>query len=439
VVSSKFFPFLLDGFTTATILEHMFGVNGLLGELQRHEAAVARWCAALDPDTIPLEQVTAAYESLAHIEKLAAGARLRLAARVEASNEWRRAGHRTTAEWLARTTGVTTGAAHAELAASTRLGTLPAVADALRRGDLSTVQAAAVSDAAAVAPASAARLLERAGRSSVRELRDECARVKAAADPDADARYERIRRERSVHTYTDADGAWNLHARGPVHDGARFGAVLEALTDQRFRAAYAHGEHEPRGAYAFDALVGIADHNARAGRNLKYHTLVQVDLEALVRGAVDGDEVCEVAGVGPIPVRVARELLGESVLELMMTRGRDVATVVHLGRGPNAAQKLALLWSQPSCSRQGCDQTWTHTEVDHRLPWAQTHRTELHGLDRLCRHDHRLKTHHGWALVAGTGKRPMVPPGHPDHPDQRDDPDQRDHPDRSARTPAEPP
>jgi hypothetical protein len=28
-----------------------------------------------------------------------------------------------------------------------------------------------------------------------------------------------------------------------------------------------------------------------------------------------------------------------------------------------------------------------------------------------------VKTHHGWALVEGTGRRPMVPPGHPDHPD----------------------
>ena len=36
-----------------------------------------------------------------------------------------------------------------------------------------------------------------------------------------------------------------------------------------------------------------------------------------------------------------------------ITRGRDVATVVHLGRGPNAAQKIALLWSQPLCSREG--------------------------------------------------------------------------------------
>jgi hypothetical protein len=388
-------------------------------ELARQETAVAALCAALDPAGVPLAEAPAVYEALARMEKLVAGARLRMAARVEASHEWRRAGHRSAADWLARAVGVTNGAAHAELTASTRLATQPAVVAALRRGDLSTVQATAVTDAAAADPAAASRLLYRASRTSVRELRDECARVKAAADPDADARYERIRRERAVHTFTDQDGAWNLHARGPAHDGARFLAALEAVTDQRFRQAYEEGEQAPRAAYAFDALVGMADHTGRIQRT-KYRTLVRVDLAALVRGSLEGEECCEVTGVGPVPVRVARELLGDSVLELVITRGRDVASVVHLGRGPSAAQRLALLWSQPTCSRQGCDQTWAHAEVDHRVPWAETHRTELHGLDRLCRHDHRLKTNHGWALVAGTGKRPMVPPDHPDHPDHPD-------------------
>jgi hypothetical protein len=277
----------------------MFGANGMSGELKRHEAALGRWCAALDPDALPLDDVAGVYEALARLEKLAAGARLRLAARVEACDVWRRSGHRHAADWLARTTGVTTGTAHAELAASTRLGNLPAVDDALRRGELSTVQAAVVADAAAVAPATVGRLVEQAARASVRELRDTCARVKASADPDADARYERIRRDRSVRTYTDAEGAWNLHARGPAHEGAAFQAALDAVTDLRFRQAYRDGEPEPRTAYAFDALVTLATHTGAASRNVKYRALLRVDVAALVRGYVDGEECCEVAGVGP--------------------------------------------------------------------------------------------------------------------------------------------
>jgi hypothetical protein len=194
-------------------------------------------------------------------------------------------------------------------------------------------------------------------------------------------------------------------------------AALTPIIEEVFTRARSEGRRESTDAYAFDALVALADRRVEGtGPKVKHLALLRVDLEALVRGAAEGDERCEITGLGPVPVRVARELLGEAVLHLVITRGHDVATVVHLGRGPSAAQKVALMWMQPTCSRLGCDQPWIHAEVDHRTPWAATHQTVLRELDRLCQHDHRLKTHHGWALVRGHGKRELVPPGHPDHP-----------------------
>src|SRR4029453_16768181 len=122
----------------------------------------------------------------------------------------------------------------------------------------------------------------------------------------------------------------------------------------------------------------------------------------------------EIRGVGPVPVSVAEALLGRSVLHLVITRGVDVLNVTHLGRGPTAAQKIALAWASPGCTVQG---GWrTRTENDHREPWAQTRHTRLAELDPLCAHHHDLKTRSGWAVVDGTGKRPMVPPDDPRHP-----------------------
>ena len=146
----------------------------------------------------------------------------------------------------------------------------------------------------------------------------------------------------------------------------------------------------------------------------RFLALLRVDYEALVRGAVEGEERCEIGGIGPVPVRVARELLNESVLKLVVTRGVDVANLTHLGRGPSAAQRIALLWASPTCAAEGCNAV--RTEVDHRVEWAETHHTRLDELDPLCRHHHDRKTYDGWALVEGTGKRPMVPPGDPRHP-----------------------
>jgi hypothetical protein len=400
----------------------MFVSGAVLGDVKSHESALAGLCRELDPVSVPLSDATAVYESLARIEKLAAGAKLRMAKRVEDSNEWRRGGYRSPADWLARKSGTSTGSAQAELSTSARLESLPGVDDAVRGGELSSVQAAAIADAATVDPGAEDRLLRKAKRASIPELREECARTKAAADPDAEARYERIRRERSLRTFTDHEGAWNLHARGPVDAMAKVIAALQPIIDDVFTRARTDGRREAHDAYAFDALVELAERRTVAmpvdpeRPKIKYLGLLRVDVEALIRGAAAGDEFCEITGLGPIPVRVARELLGEAILKLVVTHGHDVATVVNLGRGPSAAQKIALLWSQPTCSRAGCDQTWTHAEVDHRTPWADTHQTVLGELDRLCKHDHRLKTHHGWALVNGVGKRDMVPPDHPSHP-----------------------
>ena len=134
-----------------------------------------------------------------------------------------------------------------------------------------------------------------------------------------------------------------------------------------------------------------------------------------MRGRVEGDELCEIAGVGPVPAGVARELLGDAVLKLVVTRGVDVVNVTHLGRGPTAAQRIALLWGNPACTNSACDNTLA-IQHDHRTPWVQVYETTVDNLDRLCSPCHRRKTHDGWALDCGAGRRPLVPPDDPRHP-----------------------
>ncbi len=150
--------------------------------------------------------------------------------------------------------------------------------------------------------------------------------------------------------------------------------------------------------------------------------LLRLDVEALRRGSVEGDEICEIAGLGPIPVSVARELLGDAVLKLVITKGVDVINVTHLGRSPTVAQQVALWWQSPTCTAEGCTRS-RRLENDHEIGWAKTHTTVLGDLDPLCTHEHRLKTVHGWALVPGTGKRPFVPPDDPRHPKNQPPPD----------------
>ena len=75
-------------------------------------------------------------------------------------------------------------------------------------------------------------------------------------------------------------------------------------------------------------------------------------------------------------------------------------------------------WLGVQCSRQGCGAT-RNLQIDHRMDWARIHVTELPSPRLALCPDHRRKTHDGWALVHGRGKRRMVPPDDPDHPANR--------------------
>ena len=118
----------------------------------------------------------------------------------------------------------------------------------------------AVADAATADPSASARLLRTARTTNLNELRAECLRTKAAADPDPDATYRRIHAAREARFYTDPEGARNLHVRGTVDRVSRIENALKPLVDELFKQAWAEGRPEPREAYVFDALVMLTEH-----------------------------------------------------------------------------------------------------------------------------------------------------------------------------------
>jgi hypothetical protein len=395
-------------------IEHMF---------ERVERAVAELGAAvaeLDADAIPPHSVMRIFELFDHAERHAASGKTLLGRRVDEVQQWKRAGYASAAEYVAAKSGSSVAAARDVLLTSSKLSGLPVLEDALRAGKLSGSQAVAIADAA-MTPGAQSRLVNDAQRTSLAELKQECLRTKAAADRNREATRARIHRERYLRCFTDAEGARNMHVRGPIDQVARIETALQPFIDREFEQARREDRREEREACAFDALTELvaAGGGAEASRSRSLRTmmLVRVDLEALQRGEVENDEVCEIPGVGPIAISAARAVLGESILKLVITRGVDVVNVTHLGRGPTDAQKIAVLFRQPVCIVEGCNRT--RIEFDHRTPWAQTHYTRVDDLQGPCHHHHRLKTVYGWELVDGTVKRPMVPPDDPRHPNNK--------------------
>src|SRR5262249_53970284 len=139
------------------------------------------------------------------------------------------------------------------------LPALPETQAALQRGDVSVTQARAITSAAVVDAGAESRLLRLAAKTNLNELRDACLKTRAATDPDPDATYRRIHQQRHGRDYTDGEGAWNLHLRGPADQGSKIMSALEPGIDAAFERARAEGRHEPREAYVFDAFVALAD------------------------------------------------------------------------------------------------------------------------------------------------------------------------------------
>src|SRR5262249_28662738 len=151
------------------------------------ERELALLVDALHPDDVALPDATDVWQAFDRVERLASSAKTLLARRVAQAGVWKRMGARSAAEHIAKLSGTTTSVARRTLETSQHIGTLPAVADAMRGGVLSAVQADAIAGAAASDPAAEGRLIAMAQTTNVTELREECLRTKAAADPDRDA------------------------------------------------------------------------------------------------------------------------------------------------------------------------------------------------------------------------------------------------------------
>jgi Domain of unknown function (DUF222)/HNH endonuclease len=374
--------------------------------------------AGFDPERVSGSDAAEVLEAYAEIERLAAAGKLLAARRVESSNIWRKAGHRSAAAHLAEATGTGLGPAITTLEAARQLGSLPTTDEAMRNGRLSESQVKEIAGAAAVRPDAEEELVDAAGRQPMSMLKLRCRRVKATG-PDGAGGYNAIHRGRYLRNWTDRDGAVRFDARLTPDEGARLVAVVKDQTDRLEAEARRAGLHDPRKALAADALLRLACSGtppatrsggpgaATSGPTAMVH--VRVDHAALMRGHAEVGELCEVPGIGPIPVEVARALAVDSVLSILVTDGVDVTTVAHAGRTIPAALRRALTERDPCCAVPGCD-VREALEIDHIRPVGDGGMTTLANLVRLCHWHHYLKTHQRHRIErSGSEWRWLVP------------------------------
>jgi hypothetical protein len=124
---------------------------------------------------------------------------------------------------------------------------------------------------------------------------------------------------------------------------------------------------------------------------------VTVDLPTLLGLAENPGQL---AGYGPIPAAVARELASDGRWKRFITEPQT-GNLLDFGREsyePPQQLKDFLIARDRTCRFPGCRRSALLSDLDHAESWESGGRTSAENIGALCRRHHRLKTHDGWTI-----------------------------------------
>jgi len=400
----------------------------LYGDLERTVGKMQEVVRKCTPESVSGDQARRFVECFAQAERAAASGVALFTPVVVDTGAYAKEGHASAQDWLGTLSGTSSGVAKGRLAAAERAAVDPSLKEALHEGGLSAAQLAVVTQTATEAPESTGDLLELVGKgASHQELTDAAARQKAAA---RSRETEHLRRARvHAHRHLRAHQVDSGGVRAEIFCDevawARLAPSIEARAKELWKAAGGSGGAEALEAYRLDAFfeqLGGADRSDgsdgsdgphRSSKGARGQAIVVIDAAALRRGTTEGDELCEIEGIGPVSVEAATELLSETSLRYIIREGFDIKTVTTLTRDVAAAIEAALIVRDRTCARPGCGKR-LGLETDHRdVDFSEDGPTELDNLVRLCPQCHDLKTYGGWRLEGAPGAWKWIAPAHP--------------------------
>jgi hypothetical protein len=384
---------------------------GTLATMRHHLEGLRKAASSVAPTQLSGPDAAAVVELGAEVERMGAALRTRFCLRVTRTGAFEGTGHKSAASWLAEVSGEPVGRAMGVLETAGHLEEAPEVAAAFQEGRLSLVQAGLAAAAGAMDPGAQGDLVRSAtSGESYKDLKDKVARIKRRKQGEAAIaeREARAQMGRYLRTFQPEEGGLRLEAWLTTADGAKVKAALDKEADAVFHEARKAGHRESPERYLADALVKVVTGERAGGPPAQ--VALRVDAGALTRGEVEGDEVCEVVGVGPVPVEVAKSFLSDALVHLVVTDGVDIKAVTSAKRTIPATLRAALQERDRTCAVPGCTAT-KHLEIDHLVDFAKGGATELENTVRLCKPHHDMKTYQGFRLLGKPGGWRWVGPG----------------------------
>jgi hypothetical protein len=338
---------------------------------------------------------------------------LRAIAEIDRRGAWRDAGARDAAHWVSMRYGISTWKAQRWVAAGHALGALPAVADALQRGELGVDKVVEITRFAT--PETEARLLRWARAVSSGAIRRRA---------DLEARRERrdtieVERDRYLRSWYEDEGRrFMMEAQLPADQGAIVAKAIERVADTlpgMPRGCGAGDAAEPPGprhgpgaddqavggpddaeARRADALVLLCSARIAADPDPDRATLV---IHASLETLAGADRNAEIENGPAVSPDTARRLACDARLQVVAEdeHGQPLR-LGRLSRDPSSAMLRQLRHRDRECRFPGCGMR-RFTNAHHVTWWSRGGATDLENLVLICTFHHRLVHEHGWRLA----------------------------------------
>jgi hypothetical protein len=349
---------------------------------------------------LPLDQLGDEIAELsAHLD--AATARLLDLIREFDAREGWNSGFISCAAWLSWRVGLAPGAAREHVRVARALGTLPLLARALARGELSYAKIRALTRVAT--PDTEERLLA-VGREGTAEHVERIVRGWRRVDRQAEAREAALQHAgRALHVYPDADGTVMVRGRLTPEAGALLVQALAAAREtlyQRARDKEPDADPPTMVQQQADALALLAETALHHGLDPgapgeRYQVVVHVDAEVLADADQPGQSVLE--NGARVPAGTSQRLACDAS-RVVMRHGRDgrVVEVDARTRTIPPALRRALHHRDRGCRFPGCG---VRVGQGHHIRhWAHGGPTTLSNLALLCRRHHRAVHEEGYQV-----------------------------------------
>src|SRR5712691_6137522 len=311
-------------------------------------------------------------------------------------------GFRSCAAWLSWRVGLDLGAARERVRVARALGTLPRLAQALARGELSYAKVRAVTRVAT--PETEERLLA-VGKAGTAEHVERIVRGWRRVDRIAEAQETaRRHKSRALHVYQDEDGMVVIRGRLAPEVGAVVMKALEAAREtlyQRARDETPLPEVTPTIAQQqADALALLAEtalhHELDPGApGDRYEVVVHVDAAVLADADAPGQSVLEDGT--HVPAETSQRLACDASRVVMRHDAHGhVVEVAARRRTIPPALRRALDHRDRGCRFPGCGLPFG--QGHHIRHWANGGPTTLSNLALLCRRHHRAVHEEGYQV-----------------------------------------